>query len=90
MLTTYQFLFDTNFTRKVFSKQTIEIWILIPIIPQNMFKLHNKKIYTKYDKFTSLEKVQAKIIIMKKNLELNDLGFLCYSAKTCPDLSTFI
>ena len=36
--------------RKVFSKQAIEIWILIPIIPQNMFKLHAKKIYTKYVK----------------------------------------
>ena len=68
----------------------MEIWILIPIIPQNMFKLHNKKIYTKHDKFASLEKVHTKITIMKRNLELNDLGFLCYSAKTCPDLSGFI
>ena len=55
-----------------------------------MFKLHNKKIYTKHDKFASLEKVHTKITIMKRNLELNDLGFLCYSAKTCPDLSGFI
>ena len=29
-----QFLFDTNFYRR-FSKQAIEIWILIPITPQN-------------------------------------------------------
>ena len=50
------FLFDTNFYRKGFSKQAIEIWILIPIIPRNMFKLHTKKIYTKYDKICVFEK----------------------------------
>ena len=49
-----------------------------------MFKLHTKKIYTKYDKFASLKKVRTKIIMVKRNLELNDLAFLCYSAKACP------
>ena len=32
-------------------------------------------------KFTSLKKVHTKIIMMKRNLELNDLGF---SVITCP------
>ena len=32
------------------------MWILIPVIPQNMFKLHTKKIYTKYDKVFVFEK----------------------------------
>ena len=41
-------------------------------------------------KFASLKKVHMKIIIVKRKLELNDLGFLCYSAKTYPDLSGFI
>ena len=41
-------------------------------------------------KFPSLKNVHTKIILLKRNLELNDLGFLCYSAKTCPDLSGFI
>ena len=31
-------------------------WILIPIIPRNMFKLHTRKIYTKYDKICVFEK----------------------------------
>ena len=41
-------------------------------------------------KFASLKKIHTKIIIVKRNLELNDLGFLYYSAKGCPDLSGFI
>ena len=41
-------------------------------------------------KFASLKKIHTKIIIVKRNLELNDLGFLYYSAKACPDLSRFI
>ena len=41
-------------------------------------------------KFMSVKKIQTKIIIVKRNLELNDLGFLCYLAKACPDLSGFI
>ena len=47
-----------------------------------MFKLHTK--------FVSMKKVHTKIIMVKRNLEVNDLGFLCYSAKACPDLSGFI
>ena len=46
-----------------------------------------KKSALNMTKFASLKKINTKIIIMKRNLELNDLGFLCYSAKTCPDLS---
>ena len=41
-------------------------------------------------KLVSLKKVHTKIIMVKRNLELNDLGFLCYSAKACPDLTGFI
>ena len=41
-------------------------------------------------KFPSLKKIYTRIIIVKRNLELNDLGFLCYSAKACPDLCGFI
>ena len=41
-------------------------------------------------KFASLKKIRTKIVIVKRNLELNDLGFLWYSAKACRDLSWFI
>ena len=41
-------------------------------------------------KFASLKKIHTKIITVKRNLELNDLGFLYYLAKACPDLSGFI
>ena len=41
-------------------------------------------------KFASLKKVHMKIVIVKRKLELNDLGFLRYSAKTYPDFSGFI
>ena len=42
-------------------------------------------------KFASLRKVRIKVIPSKRNLfELNDLGFLCYSKKPCPDLSGVI
>ena len=44
--------FDMKFYRNNFSKQTIKILILIPIIPQNMFKLHTKKIFTKSKSLT--------------------------------------
>ena len=37
-------------------------------------------------KFASLKKIHTKIIIVKRNLELNNLGFLYYSAKACHDL----
>ena len=39
-----------EFLHKTFSKQAIEIWILIPIIPPNTFKFQAKKLHTKYDK----------------------------------------
>ena len=56
-----------------------------------MFKLHaTKKIYTKYDKIYVFEKIYTKIIIVKRNLDLNDLRYLCYSTKACPDLSDCI
>ena len=51
-----QLLFDAIFYRKGFSEQDIEIWILIPSILQNIFLLHVKKIYTKYDKICICEK----------------------------------
>ena len=38
-----QLLFDAIFYRKGFSEQAIEIWILIPIILQNIFLLNGKK-----------------------------------------------
>ena len=38
-------------------------------------------------KFASLKKIHTKIIIVKRNIQLNDLGFLGYSTKACPDLS---
>ena len=44
-------------------------------------------------KFATLKNIHTKIIIVRKNIELielNDLGFLCYSAKARPDLSGFI
>ena len=49
-----------------------------------------KKSTLNMTKFASLKKVHTKIIMVKRNLELNDLGFLCYSAKACPDLTGFI
>ena len=41
-------------------------------------------------KFASVKKIHTKIIIVKKNIELIDLEFLCYLTKACPDLSAFI
>ena len=79
-----------QFFMEVFSKQAIQIWILIPIIPQNMVKFHSKKSTLNMTKLASLKKIHMKIIIMKRNIELNDLGFLCYSAKACPNLSRFM
>ena len=61
----------------------------ILIILKNMFKLHTKNVYPKYTKFASLKKIQRSHI-MKRNLELSDLGFVCFSTKTSPDLSEFI
>ena len=37
------FILDIIFYRKKISKQAIEIWILISIIPQNILTLHAKK-----------------------------------------------
>ena len=48
-----------------------------------------KKSTLNMTKFASLKKINT-IIIVKRNLELNDLGYLCYSAKACIDLSEFI
>ena len=44
-----------------------------------------KKSKLNITKFTSWKKIHTEIIIVKKNLELNDLEFLHYSAKACPD-----
>ena len=45
-------------------------------------------------KFASLKKIHTKIITVKRNLELNDLGFLYYLANkhalTCPGLYRLI
>ena len=56
MLTNWPVSIWYQFFRQVFLKQGIEIWILIPIIPRNMCKLHNKKMYTKYGKVCVFEK----------------------------------
>ena len=42
-----------------------------------------KKSTLNMTKFVSLKKVHTKITMVKRNLELNDLEFLCYSAKAC-------
>ena len=39
-----------------------------------MFKLHAETTYTKYDKICVIEKNPH----VKRDIELNDLGFLCY------------
>ena len=57
----YQF-----FQKSFFWEQAIEIWILIPIIPRNALKLHNKKIYTKYDKICVFEKSPHENYLRKK------------------------
>ena len=49
-----------------------------------------KKSTLNMTKFASLKKIHTKIIIVKRYLELNDLGFFYYSAKACPDLPGFI
>ena len=54
-----------------------------------MFNLHAKNTLN-MTKFESLKKIHTKMTIVKRNLELNDRAFLCYSAKACPDLSGFI
>ena len=54
------------FPEKFFWEQAIEIWILIPVIPRNTLKLHNKKIYTKYDKICVFEKSPHENYLRKK------------------------
>ena len=49
-----------------------------------------KKSTLSMTKFASLKKVHTKTTFVKRNLGLNDLVFLCYSAKASPDLSRFI
>ena len=61
-------LFDTNFYRKVFFKQASENWILISIIPRNIFKHHAKKIYNKYDKICIWKKSVLKLSSWKEIL----------------------
>ena len=46
-----------------------------------MLKLHAIKSSLNMTEFASLEKIHTKIIIMKGNIQLNDLGCLTY-----PDL----
>ena len=41
-------------------------------------------------KFASLKKYPHKNCHREKNLELNDLGFLCYLAKACRLLRVYI
>ena len=65
MLTNW-FLLDTSCYKKVFSKQVIEILILILIIPRNMLILHAKKIYTGYDKICTFEKNPHEIYFYEK------------------------
>ena len=69
------FIYNTNqltsfyltiFYRKVFSKQAIEIWILIPIIPQNMLKLYAKKSTLNMTEFASLKKLTRKLSLWKE------------------------
>ena len=63
------------------SRLAIEIWILILVIPRNIFKLHTENIHTRYDKIYFYKKIFTQIILSKRSLELNGLGLLCYSRK---------
>ena len=49
-----------------------------------------KKSTLNITKLSSVKKINTEIIIMKRNLGFNGVGFLCYSAKACPDLPGFI
>ena len=68
-------MFDIISYRKLFSKQDIEIRILIPIIPQNMLKvkLYAKKSTLNMTEFTSLKKINPNIIIVKRNIQFWDV-----------------
>ena len=52
------------------SKQAIEIWILILIIPRNTIKLHAKKILSKYDKICICEKKSTRKLFSQKKKSL--------------------
>ena len=73
-----------------FSKQTIEIWILILIIPI----IHTKKIFTKYDKICIFEKKSTqKLSLWKEILNWMILDFSIIQRKhalTCPGLYRLI
>ena len=67
------------------------MWILIPIIPRNIFKLLAKIFLLNMTKIASVKKILPKIILTKRTL--NDMRFLCYSKKhdlICPDLYRLI
>ena len=58
-----------EYLQKGFSKQAIEIRILISIIPRNIFKLHAKKTRTKYDKICICEiKTKGRLSAQKEVL----------------------
>ena len=75
-----------KFLQKSFFQASYWNLILIPMIPI----IHTKKPTLNMAKSVPLRKIHTKIIIVKRNLELNDLGFLYYSANACPELSGFI
>ena len=56
MLTNWPVSFWYKFLQKKIFKTGYSDLDLIPIIPWNIFKLHTKKIYTKYDKIWVFEK----------------------------------
>ena len=76
-----RFMFDTNFYRKVFSKQAFDIWILIPIIPQYIVKLRAKKVTLNMTKFSfklKFRMIRNFSVIQQKH------------ALTCPGLYSLI
>ena len=66
------FLFDTNFYRKVSSKQTIKIWIKL------------KKIYTKYDKICIFEKISTQKLSSWKKFGVERSGISLLFSKSMP------
>ena len=56
LLTNWLVSIGCKILQKNFPKQAINTWILIPIIPRNVFKRNANKIYTKYDKICLFEK----------------------------------
>ena len=87
MLANERLLFDTNFYRKVFSEQSIEILLLIPIIPRNIFKLHAKKVHTIWQIFHLWKKIKRKLSSSKESLHWTIWNFSVIQKKhtlTCP------